>query len=135
MSEVERHRYYPEMPPALSGESDDAYTDRLTGADRTNRVPYDHSRNRQCSIGYHNECSDPSGLKCKCPCHAMPNSRTAAEGGGDFSGAMNPNCVECKVQVDHYCAVCLDFLCEACIAFHCERRHSRYTGTKKGTLI
>jgi hypothetical protein len=66
------------MPPALPGESDDAYTDRLTGADRTGRVPYDHRRNRQCSIGYHGECSerritDPSITRnCECPCHAEP---------------------------------------------------------------
>lgn len=25
--------------------------------------------NRQCSIGWHDECSDPEGDHCKCPCH------------------------------------------------------------------
>lgn len=71
---IERARWFPEMPPALDGESSDAYTDRLTGADRTGRVPYDHSRNRQCSIGYHDECSE-RGVRtgvfgdCHCPCH------------------------------------------------------------------
>jgi len=25
--------------------------------------------NRQCSIGYHEECSDPSGDECRCHCH------------------------------------------------------------------
>jgi hypothetical protein len=25
--------------------------------------------NRQCSIGYHMECSDPQGEECECPCH------------------------------------------------------------------
>lgn len=69
MTDVERARWFPEKPPALPGESDDAYTDRLTGADRTGRVPYDHSRNRQCSIGWHGECSDPAGASCECPCH------------------------------------------------------------------
>lgn len=66
---AERARHFPQMPPRLDGESDSAYTDRLTGADQTRRVPYDHPRNRQCSIGYHGECSDPAGENCKCPCH------------------------------------------------------------------
>ncbi|HEX4395723.1 MAG TPA: hypothetical protein VH084_29960 [Mycobacterium sp.] len=69
-SELVRGRYYPEMPPGLPGETDAQYTDRLTGADRTERRPYDHRRNRQCSIGYHDECSDPAGEECECPCHA-----------------------------------------------------------------
>jgi len=71
MTEIIRARYYPYMPPALPGEGDDAYTDRLTGADKTNRVPYDHRRRRECSIGYHGNCSDPKGEDCKCPCHSF----------------------------------------------------------------
>jgi len=66
---VRRATYYPKMPPMLPGEALDAYTDRLTGADKTDRRPYNHYRNRQCSIGYHRECTDPSGERCKCPCH------------------------------------------------------------------
>jgi len=66
---VERARWYPKQPPMLPGEDQFAYTDRLTGADRTGRVPYDHDRNRQCSIGWHMECSDPAGDVCMCPCH------------------------------------------------------------------
>lgn len=70
---VERARWYPDMPPALPGEDDDAYTDRLTGADRTGRVPYDHRRNRQCSIGWHEECSEngvpAESRRCQCPHH------------------------------------------------------------------
>lgn len=27
--------------------------------------------NRQCSIGYHEECSDPDGETCRCPCHVF----------------------------------------------------------------
>lgn len=57
--------WWPEMPPAHSDEDDDAYTDRLLSPDS----PYDHHRNRQCSIGYHDECSDPRGERCECPCH------------------------------------------------------------------
>jgi hypothetical protein len=67
---IDRGRWYPSPAPALDGESDDAYTDRLTGADQAGRQPYDHPRNRQCSIGWHRECSDPAGEHCKCPCHA-----------------------------------------------------------------
>ena len=66
---MKRARYYPKMPLMLPGETLEMYTDRLTGADRTNRVPYDHRRNRQCSLGYHRECTDPRGDICECPCH------------------------------------------------------------------
>lgn len=69
---TERGRWYPDMPPMLPGESADKYTNRLAGADRTGRVPYDHHRNRQCSIGWHEECSDRdhSG-QCQCPHHEV----------------------------------------------------------------
>lgn len=62
-------RYYPDMPPALDGEGPTEYTDRLTGADQTGRRPYDHGRFRQCSLGWHDQCSDPGGDECECPCH------------------------------------------------------------------
>lgn len=65
----EPKNYYPDMPPALEGESDFAYTDRLTGADGKKQIPYNHKRFRQCSIGWHGECSDPDGDECECPCH------------------------------------------------------------------
>ena len=47
------------------------YTNRLTGADGTGRRPYDHVRFRQCSIGYHGECSQRGNPlpECECPCH------------------------------------------------------------------
>ena len=76
LTTTERARWYPKQPPMLPGEDEAAYTNRLTGADRTGRVPYDHDRNRQCSIGWHMECSDRSNLGatikadgCGCPCH------------------------------------------------------------------
>jgi len=76
-------RYYPEQPPMWPGETADQYTDRLTGADRTGRRPYDHARNRQCSIGYHDECSDGKygdyTGECACPHHTDPNYRTEVE--------------------------------------------------------
>lgn len=84
---TERARHFPGLPPRLPGESDDAYTDRLTGADGTNCVPYDHHRNRQCSIGWHSECGDrglglvsswsvlnETARRCKCPCHTEAGS-------------------------------------------------------------
>lgn len=71
--------WYPEMPPKLPGETDGDYTDRLTGADRTGRVPYDHKRFRQCSIGWHGECSDPDGEECECPCHRQPGTEDALD--------------------------------------------------------
>jgi hypothetical protein len=66
---ADRAAWYPAPAPGLEGEDDGAYTDRLTGADGTGRSPYDHDRNRQCSIGWHSECSDPAGAECKCPHH------------------------------------------------------------------
>lgn len=75
---VATDRYYPEMPPGLPDETSTQYTDRLTGADGTGRSPYDHRRFRQCSIGFHDECSDPAGEQCECPCHEVAPLRTAA---------------------------------------------------------
>lgn len=61
-------RWYPKQPPALPGESHEAYTNRLLGIGGTR--PYDHLRNRQCSIGYHLECSDWQNTgQCQCPHH------------------------------------------------------------------
>ena len=59
------------MTESLPGETDAQYTDRLTGADKTGRRPYAEHRLRQCSIGYHDECSDPTGEICECPCHKL----------------------------------------------------------------
>jgi hypothetical protein len=66
---IQRGCWYPSPAPALEGEGDE-YTDRLTGADGTGRRPYDHPRGRQCSIGWHMECSRWRGAPgCECPCH------------------------------------------------------------------
>lgn len=80
MTEIVKARWYPEMPPGLPDETDEQYTDRLTGADRTDRIPYDHVRNRQCSIGYHDECSErhiveADARRCQCPCHSEAEQR------------------------------------------------------------
>ncbi len=75
-TEIVKGRWYPQAAPALEGETDEQYTNRLIGASGPERRPYDHGRNRQCSIGYHNECSDRQNYGainkaegCGCPCH------------------------------------------------------------------
>lgn len=65
---VETGRWYPDPPPMLLFESVDDYTNRLVGVTGEG-CPYDHRRNRQCSIGFHDECTDPHGATCRCPCH------------------------------------------------------------------
>lgn len=82
-------RWYPNQPPMLDGETPDEYTNRLLGAGG-HAYPYDHRRGRQCSIGWHAECSQRYGLQtlarltddgirfehltfgegCECPHHA-----------------------------------------------------------------
>lgn len=78
MTDVAKGRYYPDMPPMLPGENIYAYTDRLTGADRTDRQPYDHRRFRNCCLGWHGDCTDAWGAECECPCHPEWVAETAA---------------------------------------------------------
>lgn len=68
--------WYPRGAPTLPGETAEVWTQRMLGAEGEDRRPYDHRRNRQCSIGWHNECSDRQHLGvtnkaegCGCPCH------------------------------------------------------------------
>jgi len=35
-----------------------------------------HGIFRQCSIGWHAECSDPQGTRCKCTCHDEGGAET-----------------------------------------------------------
>lgn len=87
MTDATTGTHYPTMPPSLDGEDSDAYTNRLTGYTESMggaECPYDHHRNRQCSIGYHSECSQRiTGDKgerttlgatggCECPHHTDP---------------------------------------------------------------
>jgi hypothetical protein len=51
--------------PPLPEETSLAYTGRLLAEARK------AGTNRQCSIGYHEECSDPYGESCMCSCHAL----------------------------------------------------------------
>jgi hypothetical protein len=100
--------WFPQHPPTLNGETNEAYTDRLTGAATMKylrehgadmgrltfadvltaqvppevTMPYDHTRNRRCSINYHDECSDPAGESCECPCHRQPAAGTVIDVGG-----------------------------------------------------
>lgn len=67
----------PEAPEHIVG--DDQYTDYCTGADGTRKQPYQRQRNRQCSIGWHGECSDPAGEECGCPCHWIDEDLVAGK--------------------------------------------------------
>jgi hypothetical protein len=81
-AEVVKGRWYPVGAPALPGEDDEAWTNRMLGARGEDMRPYDHRRNRQCSIGWHEECSDRehSG-QCGCPCHEeLRNAEASVEG-------------------------------------------------------
>jgi hypothetical protein len=49
--------------PGSMGLSDGAWTDGMVRAGAVAGV------NRQCSIGWHAECSDPGGERCRCACH------------------------------------------------------------------
>ena len=101
-------RYFPEMPPMLDGETAEQYTDRLTGADGTARVPYDHRRYRQCSLGYHDECSDPAGDICECPCHrtALPAVQEVEKKERVYQGGTWNN----WIAPFHLCAYCSESL-------------------------
>lgn len=54
--------------PWVFGPTGDAgtWTDAMAAEGRRSGV------NRQCSIGWHGECSDPAGETCRCACHAHP---------------------------------------------------------------
>ena len=69
-------------PEGFKGE----YTDWLTGADGTRKQPNPQQRNRQCSIGYHRECTDPEGVRCKCPCHILARAEAIAAGADTQQG-------------------------------------------------
>ena len=59
MSRVELTALYPKLP----GEDPVAWTGRVLSHAQ------EHGTNRQCSIGWHEECSDPYGYSCQCLCH------------------------------------------------------------------
>ena len=52
------------FPPGPDEEAG-AYTDRLM------KLAREHGTFRQCSIGWHGECSDQYGDECNCSCHAV----------------------------------------------------------------
>lgn len=79
-----------DMPayPIAAKQAGVGYTDYLTGAHTSgpfNVGPekdyvYTPDRNRQCSIGYHAECTDPAGEKCGCVCHQIAEIIRRASG-------------------------------------------------------
>ena len=70
-----------DMPayPLAAKQAGVGYTDYLTGAHKSGPFNsgtdkdyvYTPDRNRQCSIGYHSECTDPAGETCGCVCHPL----------------------------------------------------------------
>jgi hypothetical protein len=73
-NEVHIGLWYPEMPPRLrllNGllETQEQYTDRVGNPFANPDYPYDHRRGRQCSLGWHAECSDTFHAWCQCPHH------------------------------------------------------------------
>lgn len=78
MARVEMAELYPRRP----GEEAGAWTNRVLSHSR------DHEVNRQCSIGWHEECSDPRGESCRCLCHDKGVELWTVEGhveGGVFT--------------------------------------------------
>lgn len=61
---------YPQKPD----EDDLAWTNRILSHSR------EHEVNRQCSIGWHEECSDPQGESCMCLCHDPEAREWSVEG-------------------------------------------------------
>jgi len=59
--------FYPDPPPHLHCESENAYRQRLVGSDN----PYDHARARECALLDHENCTNPFKA-CFCPCHFQP---------------------------------------------------------------
>lgn len=66
---VELTALYPQMPGETEG-----WTDRVLSHSK------EHGTNRQCSIGWHDECSDPAGNECNCICHDRKASIYSVEG-------------------------------------------------------
>jgi hypothetical protein len=62
---VSQRVYLTEKYPPAPNETGVEYTGRLL------KLAREYGTNRQCSIGYHNECSDPAGESCMCSCHAL----------------------------------------------------------------
>lgn len=67
----------PALHPQQHGEDEFKWTRRLlTHAQQ-------HGTNRQCSIGWHGECSDPAGDTCQCLCHDPAVRIYTVEGHGE----------------------------------------------------
>lgn len=64
----------PEMHISPRGKSDEE-TDEMI------RVGRALGKFRQCSIGYHEECSDPDGDECTCSCHSKGGAVTRPRSG------------------------------------------------------
>lgn len=67
--------------PQLDGESDAAWTERLT------REAARHGVYRQCSIGWHDECSQRRKPGPECPCNCSCHTETPEDGSEAATGA------------------------------------------------
>lgn len=76
MTRVELTALYPERP----GEEAGKWTDRVLSHAK------EYGTNRQCSIGWHGECSDRSGESCQCLCHDEATRWFTVEGHPDSGG-------------------------------------------------
>lgn len=74
----------PWSAPIIPGEDIGARTDRLSRAGAGLGV------NRQCSIGWHDECSDPEGESCQCKCHGEEAKAKQAAFGTFWAGQPAP---------------------------------------------
>jgi hypothetical protein len=74
---VEMDALYPHGP----GESAEAWTNRVLSHSA------EHGVNRQCSLGWHGECSDRSGETCRCLCHDDATRWFSVEGDITRDGA------------------------------------------------
>jgi hypothetical protein len=64
----------PALYPTRPDEDAVAWTNRVLSHSR------EHGVNRQCSINWHEECSDPRGEECMCLCHDEGVSVYSVEG-------------------------------------------------------
>jgi hypothetical protein len=79
--------------PQHEGEDDGAWTNRVLSHAR------EHGTNRQCSIGWHEECSDPQGLDCYCLCHDPEVQEWSVEGHPEGGGQVITRVEEGRVRM------------------------------------
>lgn len=91
MTEYPQGRYdVPVMFPIAEGETPEAWTNRING-EGASRGVY-----RQCSIGWHDECSqrfEGEDAECRCACHLLIPDDIDDEGDEEFDEATGPGLI------------------------------------------